>query len=82
MILWKNNNKMIAYKKYFMERYNNTYITNNNIVLLNFEGINKFLLNITEEDVVNFQVKEEINDMYFKSMNMLIYSFELLYKNK
>lgn len=82
MILWKNNNKMIAYKKYFIERYNNTYITNDNVVLLNFEGINKFLLNITEDDVVNFQVKEEINDMYFKSMNMLIYSFELLYKNK
>lgn len=82
MILWKNNNKMKEYIKYFMERYPNTYNTKDNTVLLNFEGINKFLLNISEDDVVNFQVKEDINEMYYKSMNTLIYSFELLYKNK
>ncbi len=50
--------------------------------MLNFEGINKFLLNISEDDVENFEVKEQINEMYYNSMFELIHSFEQLYKNK
>jgi hypothetical protein len=50
--------------------------------MLNFKGINKFLLNITEDDVENFDVKEQINEMYYNSMNELIHSFEQLYKRK
>jgi hypothetical protein len=69
---------MEKFRKYFCIRYPNL-IQNDYI---NFEGINKFLLNISESDVVNFEVKEMINEMYYNSMHELIYSFEKLYENK
>lgn len=78
IILWKNLDTMEKFRKYFCIRYPNL-IQNDYI---NFEGINKFLLNISESDVVNFEVKEMINEMYYNSMHELIYSFEKLYENK
>jgi hypothetical protein len=48
--------------------------------MLNFKGINKFLINV--DDVENFEVKEEINEMYYNSKSELIHSFELLYRKK
>lgn len=81
VIYWKDNTKESAYQKYFMEKYTGCYeIQTTGKILLNFEGINKFLLNITESDVINFEFKEQINDMYYKSMYELINSFELFYK--
>jgi hypothetical protein len=82
IILWKNSSSFYKYKEYFISKYEYCIINHNNQILLNFEGINKFLLNITEDLVENFQVKEEINEMYYNCMNELISSFEKLYKNK
>ena len=80
LILWKSEKHCDKFKDYFYERYPKLYKVSDG--MLNFEGINKFLLNISENDVENFEVKEQLNDMYYMAMHQLIYSFELLYKNK
>jgi hypothetical protein len=82
IILWKNSNSQQKYEQYFLSRYKDSTNISDCQILLNFEAINKFLLNITEDDVESFHVKEQINDMYYNCMNELINSFELLYKNK
>jgi len=82
VILWKDSRSYNKYKDYFLSRYENCLVLDDDQILLNFEGINKFLLNINEEHVENFEVKEQINDMYFNCMTELISSFEKLYKNK
>ena len=82
VILWKNSNSFYKYQQYFLSRYEHCVFNNNNQILLNFEGINKFLLNISEDYVENFNVKEQINDMYYNCMTELICSYEKLYKNK
>ncbi len=82
IIMWKNQTLQNKYEKYFISRYEECTSVVDCQVLLNFEGINKFLLNITEDYVESFHVKEQINEMYYNCMNELISSFELLYKNK
>jgi hypothetical protein len=82
VVLWKNFNSYNKYKDYFLSRYEYCTIIDDDQILLNFEGINKFLLNINEDHVENFEVKEQINEMYFNCMTELISSFEKLYKNK
>jgi nucleoside-diphosphate-sugar epimerase len=82
IILWKDSRSYDKYKDYFLSRYENCMVLDDDQILLNFEGINKFLLNINEEHVENFEVKEQINDMYYNCMTELISSFEKLYKNK
>lgn len=82
VILWKNSSSFSKYKDYFLSRYEHCTVFDDDQILLNFEGINKFLLNITEDYVENFEVKEQINDMYYNCMSELISSFEKLYKNK
>jgi hypothetical protein len=76
VILWKNETRMEKYIEYFKSRYN----TMNDCI--DFEGVNKFFLNITEEYVANFEVKEQINTMYYLAMKELIHSYEVLYNNK
>jgi hypothetical protein len=82
IILWASSNTESKYAEYFCDKYPNCIKIVDNFVMLNFEGINKFLLNISESDVENFEVKEQINEMYYNSMFELIHSFEQLYKNK
>lgn len=82
IILWANLQVETNYIKYFCGKYPNCIQLVDNSVMLNFEGINKFLLNISEDEVENFEVKEQINEMYYNSMFELIHSFEQLYKNK
>ena len=76
IVLWKDNKTKDKYIEYFLSRYSS------DCRKINFEGINKFLLNISEDDVINFEVKEQINEMYYNIMHELIYSFEMLYKSK
>lgn len=82
IILWKKDSKKRDYIYYFVEHYPNCVDHEKSLTHLNFEGINKFLLNINVDDVENFEVKEQINEMYYNSMTELIHSFELLYRNK
>ena len=48
----------------------------------NFEGINKFLLNLEVSNLQDYNVKEQINELYYQITHELIRSFELLYKGK
>ncbi len=88
IILWKKESNRKDYIQYFIQHYPNCINiddsddSDDSNILLNFEGINKFFLNINIDDVENFEVKEQINEMYYNSMSELIHSFELLYKNK
>lgn len=82
VILWKDLGSFSKFKDYFLSRYEHCTVLDDDQILLNFEGINKFLLNINEDYVENFEVKEQINDMYYNCMTELISSFEKLYKNK
>ena len=80
VILWKNITIEQKYVQYFCLKYQDCINIINDNIYINFKGINKFLLNISEDDVENSDVKEQINDMYYNSMHELIFSFELLYK--
>jgi len=80
VVLWKNTTHKDKYIDYFLSRYE--YKTEENSIMINFEGVNKFFLNITEDHVANFEVKEEINNMYYMAMKELISSFEMLYNRK
>ena len=80
IILWKNSDTELNFTEYFIQKYYDCVKKLDSVYMLNFKGINKFLLNITEDDVENFDVKEQINEMYYNSMNELIHSFEQLYK--
>ncbi len=82
IILWASSEVESKYSEYFCGKYPHCVKPIGCTQMLNFEGINKFLLNISESDVENFEVKEQINEMYYNSMFELIHSFEQLYKNK
>jgi hypothetical protein len=82
IILWKDEKIKQKYIEYFTSRYDCYCSILDDNIYINFKGINKFLLNISEDDVLNFEVKEQINEMYYNTMHELIYSFELLYKSK
>ena len=53
---------------------------NTSIYLLNFEGFNKYLLNIGIKYLKSFEDKEIINDMYYNITNELLNSYQKLYK--
>ena len=46
---------------------------------LNFEGFNKYLLNLESSYLYNFQEKENINELYYNVMDELVNSYQRLY---
>lgn len=48
-------------------------------VHFNFEGFNKYFLNLELNDLENIEVKEIINDFYYNITNELINSYKILY---
>lgn len=76
LILWKDEESKEEYIKYIKEKYN---IVDDK---LNFEGFNKFMLNIKEEHVKQWEVKEEVNNLYYNITKELIHGYEELYKYK
>jgi hypothetical protein len=57
-------------------------IETNNIMCVNFEGMNKYFLNLDIEYLYDFNVKESISNMYYNITNELIESYRLLYNYK
>ena len=57
----------------------NLYDDEDGIIKLNFEGFNKYLLNLNKDNLVNFSQKESINELYFNITNELINSYQNLY---
>lgn len=82
VILWASVESEKKFISYFCGKYPECVETQGSTQMVNFEGINKFFLNISEDDVANFDVKEQINEMYYNSMYELIHSFEQLYNNR
>lgn len=83
IINFKSNQKKNSYLEYFVNMYtdNTIYQKIEEKVYLNFEGFNKYLLNIDASYLSNFQDKETINQMYYNVMDELINSYQKLYKH-
>ena len=75
LILWKNKASMISSIEKFKTNY--PHLINENST--NFEGFNKFLLSLEVADLQQWEVKEQINELYYKITHELIRSFEILY---
>jgi hypothetical protein len=82
IINFKSNQKKTSYLEYFESVYTNNgiYQKTDEKIYLNFEGFNKYLLNIDVSYLSNFQDKENINQMYYNVMDELINSYQKLYK--
>ena len=78
LVQWKNKTSCNEFIKLFIEKYPNLVKSDS---MTNFEGFNKFLLNI-DTTYVNWQIKEQINELYYQITHELIKSYEILYKNK
>lgn len=65
----------------FMDIYkdNDIYESTEDELYLNFEGFNKYLLNIDADYLENFEQKEIINTLYYNVMDELVNSYKKLY---
>lgn len=83
---WKDDKSKDDYVDFFVSKYPHlikTKITDQlHELYTNFEGFNKFLLNIEEKYINRWDVKEQINELYYSITFELIHSFEILYNNK
>jgi len=89
LILWKNKEAMYHSIEQFFVNYSNLVnkeieeiYTNLESVNINFEGFNKFILSIELNDLQQWEVKDQINELYYKITHELIRSFEILYLDK
>ena len=85
IILFKSSKFKLEYREYFKSLYINEkvyfYDNNSKNYYLNFEGFNKFLLNLNEKYLSTFKIKESINDLYYKITKELIDSYNQLFRN-
>lgn len=75
-INWRNTSKKIDYLIFFKETYPNLINSENNI---NFEGFNKFYLNLEKDSLKNFNEKDRVNDFYTNITKELISSYKELF---
>jgi len=67
------------YIEYFCSNYQKLFVKEHNTILLNFEGFNKYLLNLNPLHLNSFNDKEQINEMYYNITNALVDCYEKLY---
>lgn len=79
LILWKDTKAKKEYINFFITKYSHLI---NDSLMTNFEGFNKFLLSVEVQYLQQWEVKEQINELYYQITHELISSFELLYKHK
>jgi hypothetical protein len=85
IIHYKNVKCKNMYIYLFLLKYKNKNIyekQNDGTINLNFEGFQKYLLNLSEDYLISFDMKEYINDMYYNITDELIRSYKELYKLK
>jgi hypothetical protein len=83
IIRFKNDKTEEKYIERFINMYKEGGIWNNNEdVHLNFEGFNKYFLNLELNDLESMEDKEIINDFYYNITNELINSYKTLYNHK
>ena len=81
IINFASPNKKTDYIEQFKKIYerNNIYNLKEGKMYLNFEGFNKYLLNLESSYLYNFQEKENINELYYNVMDELVNSYQRLY---
>jgi hypothetical protein len=84
VIKFKNTKTEEQYISRFIKMYNKNSIWNfiDNDVYLNFEGFNKYFLNLEVGDLESINEKEIINDFYYNITNELINSYKSLYNHR
>jgi hypothetical protein len=83
IINFKNSNSEERYLERFTNIYKEGGIWKNNEdeddIHLNFEGFNKYFLNLELNDLADIDVKEMINDFYYNITNELINSYKTMF---
>lgn len=80
--------KNIISRNKYIDTFKDMYVSDklykeiNNELFLNFEGFNKYLLNIDLKLLKSFSDKEFINDMYYNITKKLIDCYQELYSSK
>ncbi len=84
IINFKNEKAEEKYTERFTNIYKENTIWNkrNEDIHLNFEGFNKYFLNLETSDLDSIHEKEIINDFYYNITNELINSYKSLFYNK
>ena len=81
IINYKNAKKKEEYLELFKSIYKTEgiYLESEDSIKLNFEGFNKYLLNLEAKFLESFEDKEVINTLYFNVMDELVNSYKKLY---
>lgn len=81
IIAFKNNNTKEKYIERFTKLYkiNTIWTIIDNIIYLNFEGLNKYFLNLERADLISDEMKEIVSEFYYNITNELINSYKTLY---
>lgn len=88
IVKFKNSRAEEIYIQRFTRIYKEGSIWNNRInenhsdIHLNFEGFNKYFLNLEAGDLESIYEKETINDFYYNITNELINSYKTLYNHR
>lgn len=88
IIKFKNNKSEEKYIERFTNIYKEDTIWNirknvsHSDIYLNFEGFNKYFLNLEANDLESIHEKEIINDFYYKITDELINSYKSLYNHR
>ncbi len=83
-INFKNNKSAEKYLEKFKSYYQEgtIYKEDDDDIIVNFEGFNKYFLNLEMDDLANINAKEMINNFYYNITNELINSYKILFINK
>jgi hypothetical protein len=84
IIMFKNEKSKEKYLDKIINIYNIKTIWDyiNGNVYFNFEGFNKYFLNLETNDLINQEVKEMICNLYYNITNELINSYKTIYYYK
>ena len=82
LITWKDVSLKNEYLDFFIFKYKNIIKVIDGEYMTNFEGLNKFLLNLEVKYLDQWLIKEQINELYYQITHELINSYEILYKER
>lgn len=85
IINFKNENSKKEYIKRFIKIYKEGIIwskNENETIYVNFEGFNKYFLNLELSDLESHEMKETILNFYYNITNELINSYKSMYYHK
>ena len=81
LIQFKSEKLKKEYHRKFVKKYTENCKFEKKNLMLNFEGINKYLLFLDSKFLINENSKDPIIDMFNKSMIELLKTYEELYQN-